>query len=198
MRLKTSAMIWIFIWCLFMGITVGSIGIGAIYPPANLIAKPFVCPGGKMDVVEQVYRPYPGTTITTITWYCTDEKTGVKKELSIWPMSLAAGTIYGLLLFAAVYIGMLVLAKRSASGLQSLDGSTEGVDTAGINALVAETERLRDSAGARREQLEGLAGKMKASRGAVAKMKELKELRQADLISEAEYEKKRAEILKDL
>ncbi len=34
--------------------------------------------------------------------------------------------------------------------------------------------------------------------GALAKMKELKELRLANVISEAEYEKKRTEILKDL
>src|SRR2546426_709923 len=99
MNLKPSVLFWIFVWCLFMGVTAISIGFGALFPSMNLISKPFVCPGGTMDVVEQVYKPYPGKTITTITWYCVDGKTGAKTELSLFPMSLYAGVIYGLLLF---------------------------------------------------------------------------------------------------
>jgi putative oligomerization/nucleic acid binding protein len=197
MKMTTSTLIWTFIWCIFMGITAGSIGIGAIFPPANLIAKPFVCPAGKMDVVTQVYRPYPGKTITTLTWYCVDDLTGAKKELGIFPMSLYAGTIYGLLLFAVVFAGMLVLARGGALGPGAV-GSTSGIDLAGINATVEQAAQFRKQAEGFREQAGQFRSKARASSEAVARMKELKELRASNMISEAEYEKKRAEILKDL
>lgn len=112
MNLKTSTIIWTFIWCLFMGITAISIGLGALFPPMNYVAKPFVCPGGQMQVVSREYHPSPIETVTTLTWYCADAKTGSKTELGIFPMSLYAGAIYGLLLFAVVLLGMLVLANR--------------------------------------------------------------------------------------
>ncbi len=47
MKLKTSTLIWVFIWSLFMGVTAISIGVGAAYPPLNYIAAPVVCPGGR-------------------------------------------------------------------------------------------------------------------------------------------------------
>ncbi len=112
MNLKLSTIVWTFIWCLFMGITVGSIGIGAIFPSANLIAGPFVCPGGKMELTTQEYNPSPIETVTTLTWYCVDGKTGAQTELGIFPMSLYAGTIYGLIFFFLVFIAMLISANR--------------------------------------------------------------------------------------
>src|SRR5258706_355639 len=51
MKIKTSTIIWlslVFIWCIFMGVTAISIGLGALFTPMNLIAKPFVCPNGQM------------------------------------------------------------------------------------------------------------------------------------------------------
>ena len=115
MNLKTSTVIWTFIWCIFMGITVGSIGIGAAYPPANYIAGPFVCPGGQMQLTTQGYQVSPVENVTTLTWYCVDGTTGAKTELGIFPMSLYAGAIYGLLLFLIVLLGMLIRANRNAA-----------------------------------------------------------------------------------
>jgi hypothetical protein len=114
MKLKKSSLVWTFIWCLFMGVTAISIGFGALFPPLNYVAAPFVCPGGTMSAEQQVYRPSPGTTVTTITWYCTNRETGESNELSMWPMSVASGLIYGLLLFLGVLLGMQILARRSA------------------------------------------------------------------------------------
>ena len=34
--------------CIFFGITLISIAGGAVYPPINIIAKPFVCPTAAM------------------------------------------------------------------------------------------------------------------------------------------------------
>jgi len=182
-----------FVFCIFMGITAISIGFGALFPSINLIAKPFVCPGGEMDVVQQVYRPYPGTTITTLTWYCTNAASGERKEMSILLMSLIAGTIYGLLLFAVVYVGMAFLGtRRGSAGAGTNDQVQQLVERA--EQIRKQTEDFRESASGLRESKK----KIQASGSALAKMKELKELRDANMISEAEYEKKRSKILEDL
>lgn len=113
MGIKTGTLIWTFIWCIFMGVTVGSIGIGAVFPPANYVAAPFVCPGGTMQLTTQNYQPSPVESVTTLTWYCVDGKTGAQTELGIFPMSLYAGAIYGLLIFLIVLLGMLTLPRNS-------------------------------------------------------------------------------------
>jgi hypothetical protein len=174
MKFKTSTLVWTFLWCWFMGVTAISIGFGALFPSMNLVAKPFVCPSGKMDLTKEVYNPYPGNTITTITWYCVEEASGAKRELGIFPMSLYAGTIYGWLLFGLVAIGMMILANRRPK-------AGEEVHRAPVHAL-----------------FESASYNPRASESTVARMKELKELRAANLISETEYEEKRAEILKGL
>lgn len=166
MRLKTGTLFTTFIWCWFMGVTAISIGFGAIFPSMNRIAKPFICPNGKMDLEKQVYHPYPGNTITTLTWYCADEASGAKTELGIFPMSLYAGTFYGLLLFGVVVAGMLLTANRKP----------------------------------RRPQLNFADAyyKYEATENTLSRMKELKDLRAANLISDAEYTQKRVEILKSI
>ena len=98
-----------------MGITAGSIGIGAAFPPANYIAGPFVCPGGQMQLTTQDYHPSPVETVTTLTWYCVDGKTGAKTELGIFPMSLYAGSIYGLLLFLVLLLGMVLIRNNKSA-----------------------------------------------------------------------------------
>jgi hypothetical protein len=174
MKFKTSTLIWMFLWCWFMGVTAISIGFGALFPAMNLVAKPFVCPGGRMDLTRQVYNPYPGNTITTLTWYCVDEASGAKTELGIFPMSLYAGTIYGWLVFGLVVIGMIIYTKGHPK-------IGEGTHHNPVRAM-----------------FESASYKPHVSETALARMKELKELRAANLISETEYEEKRAEILKSL
>lgn len=112
MKLNFMTLFWVFIWSIFMGITAGSIGVGAVVPSANLIAKPFICPNGSMQHESQVYTVSPVETVTTLTWYCVDARTGTSTELGIFPMSLYAGTFYGLVLFAVILIGMLIVARR--------------------------------------------------------------------------------------
>src|SRR5512147_767468 len=114
MKLRGCGLFWIFIWSIFMGITAISIGFGAMFPSMNRIAKPFICPRGEMELETQTYRPYPGSTITTLTWYCVDQETGERTELGIFPMSLYAGVIYGLLLFVAIVIGASLYQKWNA------------------------------------------------------------------------------------
>src|SRR5262245_4276858 len=105
MKFSRSALFWIFIWSIFMRVTAISIGFGAVFPSMNRIAKPFVCSRGEMELETHTYNPYPGSTITTLTWYCVDSKTGAMAELGLFPMSLYAGVIYGLLLFVVIVVG---------------------------------------------------------------------------------------------
>ncbi len=177
MKLKTSTLLWTFLWCWFMGITAISIGFGALFPSMNLVAKPFVCPGGKMDLSTQVYNPYPGNTITTLTWYCIDEASGTKRELGIFPMSLYSGTIYGWLFFGVVVIGMLINVNRR----QKMRSGIHRAERIPVNAM-----------------FENTFDKPYDSENVLIRMKELKDLRTANLISETEYEEKRTEILKSL
>ncbi len=166
MKLKTGTLLVMLLWCWFMGITAISIGFGALFPSMNRIAKPFVCPGGTMDLDKQVYNPYPGSTITTITWYCVNEASGTKTELGVFPMSLYAGTFYGLLLFGVIIVGMILAANRKPRQPQ-------------VDFTITPSE-------------------LESSQDTLSRMKELKDLRAANLISEMEYEEKRNEILKSL
>ena len=172
----------VFVWCLFMGVTVGSIAVGAIYPPANLLAKPFVCPNGKMSYDQATYHTAPGTTVTTTTWSCVDNRSGAKTELGIFPMSLYAGVIYGLVLYGLVLI-VLLFRRRGQVTLIQKDQTRPRRETVAVGDF-NDGRRTTHPAPAQAD--------------ALARMKRLKELRTADMISESEYQQKRADILKDL
>ncbi|MCC6569735.1 MAG: SHOCT domain-containing protein [Anaerolineales bacterium] len=180
----------LFIWCLFMGVTAISIGFGAVFPSVNRIAKPFVCPRGEMQLATQEYNPSPVETVTTLTWYCVDNVTGEKVELGLFPMSLYAGLIYGFLLFLVIVGGYWIWMKRLSSGASPIQGTAK-----------RKAERARELAEQiHRTNLEFTNRGMRVneSQRAFNRMKELKDMRDANLISEAEYEQKRAEILKEM
>src|SRR5437764_14158530 len=86
-----------FVWSIFMGVTAISIGVGAAYPPANFVAKPFVCPNGQMTVDQSVSHPLPGTTYPTVTWYCTDPRPSAQTELGASTMTPEAAVMHAVL-----------------------------------------------------------------------------------------------------
>jgi hypothetical protein len=103
MKGNTRTTIWflVFIWFIFMGVTFVSFGLGALYPPINRIAQPFVCPNGLLSYIENTSNPMPGTTITQIGWYCVDSASGARTKMGLGPLHLYAGALYGLLMFVA-------------------------------------------------------------------------------------------------
>jgi len=143
-----------------------------------------------MQLETQDYYPSPVETVTTLTWYCVDKTTGEKVALGL-PMSLYAGTFYGLLLFLVVIAGMKIWAGRRPAGKPLFQ-----------DALMQQAERGRElSEEIRRNNAKfenNIRRKPQASLDALNRMKELKGMRDANLISEAEYEQKRAEILKEM
>lgn len=97
-----GSLIAVFIWSIFMGVTVISIGIGSLFSPINYIAKPFVCPTGQFSYSQNVSHPYPGATYVTGAWTCTDPGAGSQAQFGLIQLGLIVGPFYGLLLFAAV------------------------------------------------------------------------------------------------
>lgn len=183
MKLTWSTVFGSLLSCLFTGVIIIAIGLGSVFPPIERVSKPFVCPNGEMEYEQQVYRPTPVETVTTTTWYCVEQSTGARRELGVFPMSLYAGAVYGLLLFPLSLIGLGTLGRRAAVDLQALreTGSPRAAEL--LNRLGGSTDLQETTS----NQVSGTA---------VARMTELKALREANLISEAEYEEKRAEILR--
>lgn len=210
MKFKGSSTALLLVWCLFMGVTAISIGFGAVFPSMNRIAKPFICPNGEMELETHGYNPSPGTSITTLTWYCVDAS-GERKELGIFPMALYAGLIYGFLLFLVIYLFMVLRSNRSPSA----ESPTSYDRLAEANASLERAKQFRAQAEQFRERAEQFRERAEhsndprvifgqqpendpASQDTFERMKELKKLREANLISEQEYEEKRREILKNL
>lgn len=104
-----------FIWSIFMGVTAVSIGLGADYPPLNLIAKPIVCPNGQMTFNGSTSNPLPGTTITQYGWYCVDSRTETSAPIDIFSIALAAGPIYGLLIEVLILIAVFLYSRWNPS-----------------------------------------------------------------------------------
>jgi putative oligomerization/nucleic acid binding protein len=178
-------------WSVFFGITVFAIGIGALFPQINRIATPFVCPNGELDWDEQTYRPSPGTTVTTINWICTDATTGSKEVVEELKPNLIAGTIYGLIAFVFVMIFLFIWRSRAASRQPSAQkpndlemGQLASLEAARRNRPTESSFHLSKESGGETE---------------IAKeLRELKNLRDSELITEDDYQKKKAEILSRL
>jgi hypothetical protein len=149
---------------MFCGIIIISIGFGAAFPVIDRVAAPFVCAGRELELEQQTYSYRPGEVTTTVTWYCTNEQTGAREDVSL-QTALVSGLIYGAVIFVVAVIWWL-MANRP-----------------GQNPSRQDTPPSPKNAG---------------SQGTLKKMMELKEMRDADLITEQEYEKKKAEILENL
>lgn len=107
-----------FVFCMFMGVTGISLGLGTAIPAINHIAKPIVCPDGEMAVETSSRRSqtHSRRTVTTAAWSCVDSS-GEEVPISRVTLSLIAGSFYGLVLFLPVALLMAVRggSKRSAA-----------------------------------------------------------------------------------
>ncbi|MBX7059017.1 MAG: hypothetical protein K1X75_13205 [Leptospirales bacterium] len=112
--MKTGPFIVAVVFCWFMGVTAISVGLGAAFPAINQVARPFVCPDGTMQQESRVFRPYPGKTVTSQTWYCIGEGGQSKSQLSMFPIAIISGSIYGGILFCLLFI--LKLRRKKMAG----------------------------------------------------------------------------------
>jgi hypothetical protein len=88
-------LITILCWSIFIGWVGISIGLGALYPPLNFVAKPFVCPNGQMTYQKQTTQATPNQTFFSAAWTCTQADTS-SRPVNPSPF---AGVIYGLICF---------------------------------------------------------------------------------------------------
>jgi uncharacterized membrane protein len=209
---------------LFIGFMLSTAG-AALYPPINKIATPFVCFGGKMDVEEQTFHPAPGETVTTQTWSCVDGKTGESHKLGILFIALFVIPLYAVIAFFPILVIVLfwqfVIAPRDQKRQQQgyMNGAANQFkamrDSGRINqqqydAMVknlkndlekdpsaspvkAEIKAIRDALGSQQPMV--MSSMMNTSE---AQLKKLKELLDTGLITQQDYDKKKAEILSRL
>jgi hypothetical protein len=110
--MKPGCLVIVLVFCLFMGVTAISMGVGAVVPAVNEITKPLVCPDGTMtsEVHSRRSRTKARQTIITRTWYCVDGS-GSRTELGLFPMALYSGTVWGLALFVPL-LALMALRGR--------------------------------------------------------------------------------------
>jgi hypothetical protein len=171
MKLNLRSLVLAFFWSQFAGIIIFSVGLGAAVPVVHRIAAPFVCSDGKMVTESEQYSYQPGESTTTLTWLCVNDKTGEKQDIS-FKAALVAGALYGFFFFA-LYIVVTLL--KNQGGVNSRE------------AVASVSHRVETSP----EELPGLSQIHQ-------KLETLQELRKSGLVTELEYEKKKAEILKEL
>jgi len=176
----------VFVFSMIMGVFTISIGIGSLIPPLNLLAKPFVCPNGQMGYTEHSSSRVLGTTYTQLTWLCTDARTGAQTQLDIFSVGLFTGLIFGLPLFVLLWLVAYRSYKRDGYWWFDKD-----------QAVLERVQGALHEDGAP-HYLRGQRPSPAPEEDSASRMDALQRLRDRKLITDAEYEKKRGEILKDL
>jgi hypothetical protein len=158
---------------MFCGIIIISIGFGAIFPQLDLISAPIVCGPRQLKYTQETTSYRRGESDTYTTNYCVDVE-GKKEDVS-GQVLLVAGVMYGLILFVIVMITILgfVIKNRISGG-----GTRRTVYPASAPRPTVIDPRSDPDVDER--------------------LRKLKELRDSDLITEQDFEKKKAEILKEL
>jgi hypothetical protein len=159
---------------MFCGIIVIAVGFGSIFTPLNQIAGPVVCGSQQLQIVQRTYSYRPGQTNWDIMAYCVDPAAETKRDVT-GAVQLVSGGIYGLILFVLLFawLARLVLTTKDT-------GKPTRQSKARPQTNVVRTRNDESS-----ESIE-------------ARLKELKELRDADLITDQDFEDKKAELLREL
>jgi len=89
---------------IIMGYAVGSVSIGVLYKPLLIaVTKPFVCPNGEMTYTQHK-ETIGNDTYTYISFFCIDERSGIKTDLDSNTVFLYGTPFYSLIFFAVILI----------------------------------------------------------------------------------------------
>lgn len=154
---------------LFIGFVIFSVAVGAVFPSMHKLPASLVCQGDvKVESIKYSYKP------GQVGWdnhiYCVDEQ-GTQKEIT-FPAIGVTGLISSAVIFVLLVIGM------RSNILQSQNFGT----------LASDLKRDGKSASSAKRK----------TGSAMERLTELKKLRDENLITNAEYEKKKAEIMDNL
>jgi len=107
-----------FFWSIFIGVVGVSIGLGALYPPLNYVAKPIVCPDGQMTFEKHVDQATPSQTFYSADWFCITRGPSAGSEPQSIPISpfAYAGVFYGLLCFPLFLLGRYYFKQKQRAG----------------------------------------------------------------------------------
>ena len=196
---------------LFVGLMIASAGV-AVHPPLAFIATPLVC-SGEVEVVSQNYSYRPGQSGVTRTIYCLSGGQGAKparEDITFKAMG-ASFLVYSLLAFVALQLLWWLLRPRVAARfrrkrdalLRDTGIGGAGVDLQSILSQVAEAVERGDARVTVRNMSADLRGTgpsddVQGGGDPGERLARLKRLHTQGLISAAEYEAKRSEILSGL
>ncbi|MEW6031039.1 MAG: SHOCT domain-containing protein [Chloroflexota bacterium] len=156
---------------LFVGFVIIAVGLGAIFPSMHRLSAPLICRGEvKVESIRYSYKP------GQVGWehhiYCVNEQTGEEREIT-FPAIGMTGLIASAILFVFFAFRMrksLVLPENFGELATDLKPQTANKSS----------------------------GRKKKGGSPLERMAELKKMRDANLISEAEYERKKAEIMDEV
>ena len=175
------------IWAGFMVATAGA----AVYPPVTAIVTPLVCSGGEAQVDSRTFSTRPGETIVTREFNCIGDSG--KPESVMFKTLAATFAAYALIAFVLLtLLGLWRGRKGAAPGPLSAPASAPAP---------ADAFATLDAAVSRADLRDAIFRSQRAAAGASgveARLEVLNGLREAGLISDADYEAKKAEILSRL
>ncbi len=175
-----GTIIWFVIISLFLGFIFGGVIIGNIFPSSLKITDTILC-DGEMSVINRSYSYKPGQSGVEHIVKCTDPASGEVRTITA-----QAVIVYSLMFSAAFFV--LLWINRLIRKLR-------GKPVIGDKVSPAQPAQVGRSSAA---PPAAPAGFNPAKDSALEALTELKKLREADLISEQEYQAKKAEILAKL
>ena len=189
---------------LFVGLMIATAGV-AVHPPIAFIATPLVC-AGEVEVELQNYSYRPGQSGVTRTIWCLSGGEGGKpaREDITFKAVGASFLIYSGIAFVLLQLLWWMLRPRVAGlfrwkGTRGRSAPIAGVDLSSILSQVAEAVERGDAKVSVRSMTADLRdGDGPAGDDPADRLATLKQLRDRGLISAAEYEAKKAEILSRL
>ncbi|HKR25765.1 MAG TPA: SHOCT domain-containing protein [Allosphingosinicella sp.] len=181
---------------LFVGLMIASAGT-ALYPPVTRIAAPLVCSGGTLVYESHGASYRPGEHIVTRTIYCArggaGPKSGAREDVTLSAAG-ASFLIYSAIAFILLRFALVPLLRRRAhAALEAMPGLRS---VAGGLASFGEIFQRVEQEMERRDAFE--PPDEEAGDDLAARLARLKALRDRGLITAADYEAKKAEILSRL
>lgn len=169
---------------LFLGVVLWTVALGSVFPDLLRIAAPLACPQGQFELSSFGYSYKPGQHGVARTFECV-LASGAREEITgktiVW-----AGAVYSALLLTAwLWLGKLGV-RVLRLGPRPLSGESE----ADLKAHLRREWRTRRVVGHVPASADG--------HDPAARLRELKRLRDEGLIDNADFERKKAQILSEL
>lgn len=192
---------------LFVGLMIASAGT-AIYPPVTGLATPFICPG-TVDIQSRGASYRPGEYTVTREIYCVEADGKTREEITLKAI-FASFIVYSLIAFALLrFLALPLLRRRFRDTLEGLGrrggpGPATGapMDLHEILSRVSEAvEQGQAKVVARNMTIDARDEFASVDDGpgdAASRLSRLKALHDQGLITAADYEAKKAEILSGL